>query len=85
MKKIKKKKMKKIKKKKKKKKRWKVILFVVLLLSTLMILSLSLRAACTSDTILNLVGVLGFVLWILFSIATNCLTFKNKKDNERKN
>lgn len=45
---------------------------------------LSLRAVSKADTILNLVGVLGFVLWILFSIATNCLTFKNKKDNEKK-
>lgn len=44
----------------------------------------SLRAVSKADTILNLVGVLGFVLWILFSIATNCLTFKNKKDNEKK-
>lgn len=68
-----------------KKIKWKVMLFVAWLLSTLMILSLiSLRAVSKADTILNLVGVLGFVLWILFSIATNCLTFKNKKDNEKK-
>lgn len=67
-----------------KKIKWKVMLFVAWLLSTLMILSLSLRAVSKADTILNLVGVLGFVLWILFSIATNCLTLKNKKDNEKK-
>ena len=67
-----------------KKIKWKVMLFVAWLLSTLMILSLSLRAVSKADTILNLAGVLGYVLWILFSIATNCLTFKNKKDNEKK-
>lgn len=67
-----------------KKIKWKVMLFVVWLLSTLMILNLSLRAVSKADTILNLVGVLGFVLWILFSIATNCLTFKNSKKDEQK-
>ena len=68
-----------------KKIKWKVMLFVVWLLSTLMILSLSLRAVSKADTTLNIVGVLGFVLWILFSIATNCLTFKNNKKDEQKN
>ena len=67
-----------------KKIKWKVMLFVAWLLSTLMILNLSLRAVSKADTILNLVGVLGFVLWILFSIATNYLTFKNEKGNEKK-
>lgn len=68
-----------------KKIKWKVFLFVVWLLSTLMILSLSLRAVSMADTTLNIVGVLGFALWILFSIATNCLTFKNNRKNEQKN
>lgn len=67
-----------------KKIKWKIMLFVVWLLSTLMILSLSLRAVSKADTAVNILGVLGFTLWILFSIATNCLTFKNKKDNEQK-
>lgn len=67
-----------------KKIKWKVMLFVVWLLSTLMILNLSLRAVSMADTTLNIVGVLGFVLWILFSIATNCLTFKNSKKDEQK-
>lgn len=66
-----------------KKIKWKVMLFVVWLLSTLMILSLSLRAVSKADTTLNLVGVLGIVLWLLFSIASNCLTFKNKKDEKK--
>lgn len=68
-----------------KKIKWKVMLFVVWILSTMMLLSLSLRAVSKADTTLNIVGVLGFVLWILFSIATNCLTFKNNKKNEKKN
>lgn len=68
-----------------KKIKWKVMLFVVWLLSTLMILNLSLRAVSMADTTLNIVGVLGFTLWILFSIATNCLTFKNNKKDEQKN
>ena len=68
-----------------KKIKWKVMLFVVWLLSTLMILSLSLRAVSKADTTLNIIGVIAFTLWILFSIATICLTFKNNKKDEQKN
>ena len=68
-----------------KKIKWKVMLFVVWLLSTLMILSLSLRAVSKADATLNIIGVIAFTLWILFSIATNCLTFKNNKKDEQKN
>lgn len=67
-----------------KKIKWKVMLFVVWLLSTLMVLNLSLRAVSMADTNLNIIGVIAFTLWILFSIATNCLTFKNNKKNEKK-
>lgn len=68
-----------------KKIKWKVMLFAVWLLSTMMIISLSLRVVSKADTTLNLVGVLGLVLWVLFSIATNCLTFKNNKKDKQKN
>lgn len=63
--------------------KWKILLIVAWLLSTLILLSLSLRAVSLADTTLNVVGVLGFTLWVLLSIATNCFTFKYKK-NEKK-
>ena len=68
-----------------KKIKWKLMLFVVWLLLTLMVVSLSARAVSKADTTLNIIGVIAFVLWILFSNATNCLMFKNNKKDEQKN
>ena len=67
-----------------KKIRWKILLFVVWLLVTIVALDVSLRVISLPSTASNILGVVGWCLWILISMATNCFTF-NHKSNEKKN
>ena len=64
--------------------RWKILLFVVWLLLTTIALDVALRAVSLPSTESNILGVVGFTIWILLSVATNCFTFKHNKD-EKKN
>lgn len=66
-----------------KKIRWKILLFVVWLMITTIALDVCLRAVSLPSTESNILGVVGWVLWVLLSIATNCFTFKHKY-NEKK-
>ena len=63
-----------------KKIKWKIAAFVAWVVITLMVVDVGLRGVSKADTTTNIVSVAILLLWILASIATNCLTFKNKKD-----
>ena len=67
-----------------KKIKWKVVAFVSWVLMTFLVIDACFEAVNKANTIVNIMGILGINLWILISVATNCLTFKNKKDNEKK-
>lgn len=67
-----------------KKIKWKVVAFVSWLLITLIVTDACFEAVNKANTIENIMGVLGIILWILLSIATDCLTFKNNKKDEKK-
>lgn len=67
-----------------KKIKWKVVAFVSWVLMTFIVIDACLEAINKANTIVNIMGILGINLWILISVATDCLTFKNKKDNEKK-
>lgn len=67
-----------------KKIKWKVVAFVSWVLMTFLVIDTCFEAVNKANTIVNIMGVLGINLWILISVATNCLTFKNKKENEKK-
>lgn len=65
-----------------KKIKWKIAAFVALVVITLMVVDVGLIGVSKADTSTNLVSVAILLFWILVSIATNCLTFKNKKDEK---
>lgn len=66
-----------------KKIKWKIATFVAWVVITLMVVDVVLRGVSKADTATNLVSVAILLFWILVSIATNCLTFKNKKKDEK--
>lgn len=59
--------------------KWKITAFVVWVVTTLIIVSVALRGISKPDTFTNLISIAVLLFWILLSIATNCLTFKNNK------
>ena len=63
--------------------KWKIAAFVAWLIITMMLLDVSLKGISKADTETNLFSVAILLLWILASIATNCLTFKNNKDEKK--
>lgn len=65
-----------------KKIKWKIAAFVAWVVITLMVVDVGLRGVSKADTSTNLVSVAILLFWILVPIATNCLTFKNKKDKK---
>lgn len=65
-----------------KKIKWKIAAFVAWVVTTLMVVDVGLRGVSKADTATNLVSVAILLFWILASIAINCLTFKNKKDEK---
>lgn len=67
-----------------KKIKWKVVAFVSWVLMTFLVIDACFEAVNKANTIVNIMGIFGINLWILISFATNCLTFKNKKENEKK-
>lgn len=67
-----------------KKIKWKVVAFASWVLMTFLVIDACFEAVNKANTIVNIMGILGINLWILISVATNCLTFKNKKENEKK-
>lgn len=62
--------------------KWKVAAFVVWVVMTLIVVSVALRGVSKADTATNLVSVAILLFWTLLSYSTNCLTFKNNKNNE---
>lgn len=62
--------------------KWKVTAFVVWVVTTLIVVSIALRGVSKADTATNLISVAILLFWTLLSLATNCLTFKNNKNNE---
>lgn len=62
--------------------KWKIIAFVVWAVITLIVVSVALRGVSKADTATNLISVAILLFWMLLSIATNCFTFKNNKNNE---
>lgn len=68
-----------------KKIKWKVVAFVSWVLIMLIVVDACLEAVNKANTTENIMGILALNLWILISIASNCLTFKNNKKNEKKN
>lgn len=65
-----------------KKIKWKIAAFVAWVVITLMVVDVGLIGVSKADTSTNLVSVAILLFWILVSIATNCLAFKNKKDEK---
>lgn len=66
-----------------KKIKWKIAAFVAWVVITLMVVDVGLRGVSKADTTTNIVSVAILLFWILVSIATNCLTFKNNKKDEK--
>lgn len=62
--------------------KWKVAAFVGWLVTTLMIVSAALRGISKADTATNLMSVELLLFWVLLSMSTNCLTFKNNKNEK---
>lgn len=62
--------------------KWKVAAFVAWVVVTLIVVSVALRGVSKADTATNLISVAILLFWMLLSWATNCLTFKNNKNNE---
>ena len=65
-----------------KKIKWKIAAFVAWVVITLMVVDVGLRGVSKANTATNLASVAILLFWILASIATNCLIFKNKKDEK---
>lgn len=65
-----------------KKIKWKIAAFVAWVVITLMVVDVGLRGVSKADTTTNIVSVAILLIWLLVSIATDCLTFKNKKDEK---
>lgn len=65
-----------------KKIKWKIAAFVAWVVITLMVVDVGLRGVSKADTTTNIVSVAVLLLWVLFSVATNCLTFKNNKNEK---
>ena len=63
--------------------KWKVTAFVVWVVTTLIVVSIALRGVSKADTATNLISVAILLFWTLLSLATNCFTFKNNKNNEK--
>lgn len=66
-----------------KKWKWRIAAFVAWVVTTLIVVSVSLRGVSKADTATNLVSVAILLFWTLLSFATNCFTFKNNKNNEK--
>ena len=62
--------------------KWKIAAFVGWLVTTLFIVSTALRGVSKADTATNLISVALLLFWVLLSMATNCLTFKNNKNEK---
>lgn len=50
--------------------------------NTLMVVDVGLRGVSKADTTTNILSVAILLIWLLVSIATDCLTFKNRKDEK---
>ena len=66
-----------------KKIKWKIASFVAWVIITLMVVDVALKGISKADTETNLLSAGILLLWILVSIVTNCLTFKNNKDEKK--
>lgn len=62
--------------------KWKIAAFVGWLVTTLIVVSVALRGVSKADTATNLISVAVLLFWVLLSMATNCLTFKNNKNEK---
>ena len=62
---------------------WKIAAFVAWIVMTFMVIDAGLKGVSKADTMTNIVSVAILLFWILVSIATNCLTFKNNKKDEK--
>ena len=62
--------------------KWEIAVFVGWLVTTLMIVSAALRGISKADTVTNLISVALLLFWVLLSMSTNCLTFKNNKNEK---
>lgn len=62
--------------------KWKIAAFVGWLVTTLIVVSAALRGISKADTATNLISVAVLLFWVLLSMATNCLTFKNNKNEK---
>ena len=62
---------------------YKIAALVAWVVITLIIVSATLRGVSKPCTATNLISITILLFWILLSIATNCLTFKNTKNNEK--
>lgn len=62
--------------------KWKIAAFVGWFVATLMVVSAALRGISKADTATNLISVALLLFWVLLSMSTNCLTFKNNKNEK---
>lgn len=65
-----------------KKIKWKIAAFMAWVVITLMVVDVGLWGVSKADTTTNIVSVAILLIWLLVSIAKDCLTFKNKKDEK---
>lgn len=62
--------------------KWEIAAFVGWLVTTLIVVSAALRGISKADTATNLISVAVLLFWVLLSMSTNCLTFKNNKNEK---
>lgn len=62
--------------------KWRITAFVGWIVSTLIVVSATMRGISKADTATNLISATALLAWVLLSLATNCFTFKNNKNEK---
>lgn len=62
--------------------KWRITAFVGWIVATLIVVSATLRGISKADTATNLISAASLLAWVLLSLATNCFTFKNNKNEK---
>lgn len=62
--------------------KWRITAFVGWIVATLIVVSATMRGISKADTATNLISAAALLAWVLLSLATNCFTFKNNKNEK---
>ena len=62
--------------------KWRITAFAGWIVATLIVVSATMRGISKADTATNLISAAALLAWALLSLATNCFTFKNNKNEK---